>query len=69
MLDTAATAAAAIEQQGDEARADIMNEYLQLNSRLACQWLLRPADDGLEIQLPDDVTNVLEVPLSLRGSR
>jgi hypothetical protein len=43
--------------------------YLAENSRLACQLVLRAEDDGLELSLPEDVTNVLEVPLWMRGSR
>jgi len=38
-------------------------------SRLSCQVVLRPEDDGLAVLLPPDVTNVLEVPLWLRGQR
>lgn len=63
MLDTAATAYAKIE--GDE----VLDSFLAESSRLACQWVLREEDDGLTIELPSDVCNVLEVPLWLRGSR
>ncbi len=65
MLDTAATAAQNL-GSGDDTT---MEAYLSERSRLACQVVLRPEDDGLAIELPDDVTNVLEVPLWLRGSR
>jgi 2Fe-2S ferredoxin len=61
MLDTAATAAARL---GGEAEA-----YLAESSRLACQLVIQREHDGLVLELPDDVTNVLEVPLWLRGSR
>ena len=64
MLDTAATAAA--RQGGD---ASIADEFLADASRLACQVVLRPEDDGMVVTLPEDVLNVLEVPLWLRGSR
>jgi len=64
MLDVAAGAAA--HQSGDDSVAD---EYLADSSRLGCQLTLRHSDDGLVVTLPDDVTNVLEVPLWLRGSR
>lgn len=63
MLDTAATAAS---RQHGEGAGDV---YLADESRLACQVVLRPGDDGLVITLPEDVLNVLEVPLWLRGSR
>jgi 2Fe-2S ferredoxin len=65
MLDTAATAAA-VQEGGDASAGDA---YLNESSRLACQLVVRPGDDGLVVQLPDDVLNVLEVPLWLRGSR
>lgn len=64
MLDVAATAAA--RQGGDDSLAD---SYLNDDSRLACQIVLRSSDDGLVVEMPDDVLNVLEVPLWLRGSR
>ena len=64
MLDVAAAAAAKL--SGDDAAADA---YLSEASRLACQITLRPEDDGLVVTLPEDVTNVLEVPLWLRGDR
>ena len=44
-------------------------EYLREHSRLACQLVMRKEDNGLVVRLPDDVTNMLEVPLWLRGSR
>ena len=64
MLDTAASAA--MRQNNDDALADA---YLDEKSRLSCQLVLRTADDGLVVTLPEDVLNVLEVPLWLRGSR
>ena len=64
MLDVAAAAAA--RSADAEGAAD---HYLDATSRLGCQITLRREDDGLVIRLPDDVTNVLEVPLWLRGSR
>lgn len=64
MLDTAAMAAA---RGNEDAMANIT--YLEDHSRLACQLVLRAEDSGLAVELPDDVTNVLEVPLWLRGSR
>ena len=68
MLDSAT--AAAQRQAGDGADEDaIAEEYLQGRSRLACQLVMREEDDGLVVRLPDDVTNMLEVPLWLRGSR
>ena len=63
MLDTAATAT---ERLGNDHMA---GEYLLDASRLACQLTLQAEHDGLILTLPDDVTNVLEVPLWLRGSR
>ena len=65
MLDTAATAAS----RQPDADEDAAAAYLDENSRLACQLVLRPQDDGLIVRLPDDVLNILEVPLWLRGSR
>jgi ferredoxin len=65
MLDTAASAAA----RQPDADADAADAYLAPESRLACQLVLRAGDDGLEVTLPDDVLNILEVPLWLRGSR
>ena len=53
-------------QQLDDAAVE---QYLVASSRLACQLVLQPEHDGLEITLPDDVCNVLEVPLWLRNSR
>ena len=63
MLDTAATAHA--KMVGNT----VLESFLADDSRLACQWILRKEDDGLTIELPDDVCNMLEVPLWLRGSR
>jgi len=65
MLDTAA--AAAVRQPG--APDDAGDAFLADDSRLACQITLRASDSGLEVTLPDDVLNILEVPLWLRGSR
>ena len=65
MLDTAASAAA----RQPDADPDVADAYLDEASRLACQLELRPEDSGLVVTLPDDVLNVLEVPLWLRGSR
>ena len=63
MLETAGTAA---EKQGG---ADA-ERFLEPSSRLACQITLRaPQDQGLHVLLPEDVVNVLEVPLWLRGQR
>ena len=67
MLDTAATAAFRLAAPKDA--EEVLAAYLADNSRLACQWILRPEDDGLVIELPDDVCNILEVPLWLRGGR
>ena len=61
MLDVAAGAAA--HQSGDDAA----ESYLADNSRLACQIRIRDCDEGMVVALPDDVTNVLEVPLWLRS--
>ena len=71
MLDTAAAASAKLAGgDGDcDLSASVLDSYLSENSRLACQWELRAEDDGLVIALPDDVCNMLEVPLWLRGSR
>jgi ferredoxin len=69
MLDVAATAAAKLADADEDANAALLDQYLDGASRLACQWELRPSDDGLVIELPEDVCNVLEVPLWLRGSR
>ena len=66
MLDTAATAA---ERLGSGRSENVADEYLSDNSRLACQFTLQAEHDGLVLTLPEDVTNVLEVPLWLRGSR
>ena len=65
MLDTAAMAAQRTQQLDDAG----VEQYLMPNSRLACQLVLQPEHDGLEVTLPDDVCNVLEVPLWLRNSR
>ena len=65
MLDTAATAAAR-QPDADLAAAQA---YQDEASRLACQLELRAEDGGLVITLPEDVLNVLEVPLWLRGDR
>ena len=65
MLETAAIAAQRTQQLDDAA----VEQYLMPSSRLACQLVLQPEHDGLEITLPDDVCNVLEVPLWLRNSR
>lgn len=67
-------AAAAAERQAeaggvDEGEVSLVDQYLDENSRLACQLVLRKEDEGLELTLPDDVLNMLEVPLWLRGSR
>ena len=68
MLDSAV--AAAQRQAGDGADVDaIAEEYLRERSRLACQLVMRKEDNGLAVRLPNDVTNMLEVPLWLRGSR
>ena len=64
MLDVAASATA--RQRNDES---VMDGFLAESSRLGCQLTLTEQDHGLIIALPDDVTNVLEVPLWLRGSR
>mgnify|MGYP002839275696 CR=1 FL=1 len=52
-----------------DADEDAAAAYVDESSRLACQLLLRPEDSGLVVALPDDVLNILEVPLWLRGSR
>ncbi|KAJ1456896.1 hypothetical protein M885DRAFT_516473 [Pelagophyceae sp. CCMP2097] len=65
MLDTAATA---LSMQWPDASAKA-EAFRFETSRLACQVTLRPGDDGLVVALPEDVCNVLEVPLWLRGSR
>ena len=67
MLDTAATAAARL--QGHGAAPTAAEAYTTESSRLACQITLRPEDSGLIVALPDDVLNILEVPLWLRGCR
>jgi ferredoxin-2, mitochondrial len=71
MLDSAATAAQRLAEGSDEPIDDdqIAADFLGESSRLACQIVLRPQDDGLVVALPDDVTNMLEVPLWLRGGR
>jgi len=71
-LDMLDSAAAAISRQADAAGEDgaaVAEVYLADKSRLACQLVLREEDDGLELTLPEDVLNMLEVPLWLRGSR
>lgn len=60
MLDTAAL-------QADD--RELAMSYLDDASRLACQLTLRAEDDGLVIELPEDVVNMLEIPLWMRGSR
>ena len=62
MLDAASAAAA---RQGDPNP----QAYLEEESRLACQLILRPGDGGLVVRLPEDVTNMLEVPLWMRPLR
>ena len=69
MLDTAVTAALRSNDLDKQAAEQMEESYLMPSSRLACQLTVRPEDDGLVITLPDDVLNVLEVPLWLRGSR
>ena len=66
MLDSAAMAA---QRLADDDNVNVADEFLAESSRLACQIVLRPQDDGLVVSLPDDVTNMLEVPLWLRGGR
>ena len=65
MLDTAVMAAS----RQPDADAEAAVAYLDENSRLACQLSLRRDDAGLVVTLPDDVLNILEVPLWLRGNR
>ena len=65
MLDSAASAAA----RQPDADPQVAEAYLAEESRLACQLRLRAEDAGLEVALPEDVLNILEVPLWLRGSR
>jgi ferredoxin len=62
MLDGAAAAAKHLDES-----ADTDTTFLSATSRLACQIVLRAEDEGLTIALPDDVTNMLEVPLWLRN--
>ena len=62
---TAATAAARL----PDAEPEAGEAFLADESRLACQLELRPEDSGLVVALPDDVLNILEVPIWLRGSR
>jgi ferredoxin len=71
MLDAAASASIreAAAEEGTEAQRGIMDAYFHESSRLACQLVLRAEDDGMRLALPDDVTNMLEVPLWMRGTR
>lgn len=72
MLEVAATATGRIRLAAGTAMESSPieeNPFLALNSRLSCQIELREDDDGLEVTLPADVTNALEVPLWLRGQR
>ena len=58
MLDSAAL-------QADSLAA--AETYLSDGSRLACQLTLRAEDDGIVVELPGDVVNMLEVPLWMRN--
>lgn len=58
MLDDAALQADSLEAA---------ETYLSDESRLACQLTLRPEDDGLVIELPEDIVNMMEVPLFMRN--
>ena len=77
MLDAAAVAASRLLDQTDgmtppqrEAASEALaTEFLAETSRLACQLNLAAEHDQLIVALPDDVTNMLEVPLWLRGGR
>ena len=69
MLETAVTAVLRTNTLEGAAAERVEDEYLGHRSRLACQLAIRAEDEGLVVTLPDDVLNVLEVPLWLRGSR
>eukprot|EP00466_Bigelowiella_natans_P008414 jgi/Bigna1/146787/aug1.121_g21495 len=49
-----------------EETEDAKNEFLR-NARLACQIEISPEMDGASIVLPENATNMLEVPLWMRA--
>jgi len=58
MLESAA-------DQASNGDPDVVEEILK-NFRLACRVEITVEMSGIEINLPDDVTNMLEVPLWMR---